>query len=114
MKLISAFLLVILYSFPIAAQKKYQRPAIKTPDTFRGSASATDTTSIGDLEWFEVFKDPDLQTLVKTALQQNYDLRNAIARIDVERANLGLTRSNQFPQFGAAAAIDTGRSPSPW
>jgi len=51
-------------------QKKYQRPLVKTPDTFRGAdgSSASDQTSIGDLKWFEVFKDEELQKLVRTAM----------------------------------------------
>jgi multidrug efflux system outer membrane protein len=95
-----------------AGQKKYQRPAVKTPDTFRGidTMAPTGQTSIGDLRWFEVFKDEELQKLVRTAMQQNYDLRAAVARINAERANLGLARSNQFPQFEAGADITTTRS----
>ena len=52
------------------AQKKYQRPPTQTPDTFRGgdSPSTTDQSSIGDLKWFEVFKDAELQKLVRTAM----------------------------------------------
>lgn len=94
------------------AQKKYQRPPTQTPDTFRGgdSPSTPDQSSIGDLKWFEVFKDEELQKLVRAAMQQNYDLRAASARIDAERANLGLARSNQFPQVGASADLTTTRS----
>jgi multidrug efflux system outer membrane protein len=100
-----------LFVGSVAAQKKYERPPIQTPDTFRGRETASsDQSSIGDLKWFEVFKDEELQKLVRTAMQQNYDLRAASARIDAERANLGLARSNQFPQFGAGADLTTTRS----
>jgi outer membrane protein TolC len=54
---------------------------VKTPDTFRGS-EGVDQNSIGDLKWFEVFKDPELQQLVRTAMVHNYDLRLAGARIN--------------------------------
>ena len=80
----------------VAGPKKYQRPLVKTPDTFRGADSTSDQTSIGDLKWFEVFKDEELQKLVRTAMVQNYDLRAAVARINAARANLGLARSDQF------------------
>lgn len=94
------------------AQKTYQRPAVNTPDTFRGaeSSSNTDSNSIGDLKWFEVFKDAALQKLVRTAMVQNYDLRSAVARINAERANLGFARSNQFPQFELGTDLTTTRS----
>ena len=89
--------------------QKYQPAPIKTPDNFRG-AEAIDQNSIGDLKWFEVFKDPALQSLVKTAMIQNYDLRTAGARINAARANLGLARSDQFPQFEASADLTSNRT----
>ena len=55
------------------------------------------------------FKDPALQNLVKTAMVQNYDLRTAGARINAARANLGLARSDQFPQFEASADLTSNR-----
>ena len=93
-------------------QKQSQTPVVQTPDQFRGvdpNAPAT-PASIGDLKWFEVFKDPALQELVNRALQRNYDLRAAVARINAERANLGLVRSNQFPQFEASGDLTTNRN----
>src|SRR5215510_13407949 len=93
-------------------KKKDERPAIKAPDTFRGAdiIALTDQTSIGDLKWFEVFKDEELQKLVRTAVAQNYDLRAAVARINAARANLGLARSDQFPQVGVGADLTTTRN----
>lgn len=107
---VSAVLVIALLVNTVIAQKQYQRPPVKTPDTFRGAEGPADQTSIGDLKWFEVFKDPELQKLVRTAMDQNYDLRAAVARINAERANLGLARSNQFPQFEGSADITTTRT----
>ena len=53
----------------------------------------------------QVFSDEQLQELIRTALVQNYDLRDAVARVDAARANLGITRSNQFPNFGFGAQV---------
>jgi outer membrane protein, multidrug efflux system len=91
---------------------KYRRPAVKSPDTFRGSAASTpptDPTSLADLKWFEVFRDERLQELIRTALVQNYDLRVAVARVDAARANLGVTRSAMFPTITASADITKQR-----
>jgi len=95
-----------------AGQKKDQRPAVNTPDTFRGAdiTDPADQTSVGDLKWFEVFKDEELQNLVRTAMAQNYDLRAAVARINAARANLGLARSDQLPQFGASSDLTKTRT----
>src|ERR1700687_5709407 len=92
-----------------AVGPNYQRPAVPTPGTFRtpAPAPAPDPASIADLKWFEVFKDEKLQELVRTALVQNYDLRDAAARVEAARANLGITRSNQFPNLDASADIST-------
>ena len=111
-KLVTATLILSLLSGTAIGQKKYQRPAVKTPDSFRGTdpAAPTDQTSIGDLKWFEVFQDEELQKLVRTAMIQNYDLRLAVASINAARANVGLARSNQFPQFEAGADLNMTRT----
>ena len=60
---------------------KYRRPAVKPPDVFRGSADATppaDLTSLADVKWFELFKDSQLQELIRTALVA--ELRSARRR----------------------------------
>ena len=48
-----------------------------------------------------MFHDPQLQELIRTALKQNYDLQLATERISAARAQVGITRSNQFPQVSA-------------
>jgi multidrug efflux system outer membrane protein len=93
----------------------YKRPQVAVPASFR-TPQATETplpdsqtASLADLKWFEVFRDAQLQTLIKTALTQNYDLRDAVARVDEARANLGITRSNQYPQVGASGDLQFTR-----
>jgi len=90
----------------------YHRPAIQTPAVFRAPAplQPNESASLADLKWFEVFQDETLQELEKTALTQNYDLRDAVAHVDAARANLGIVRSDQFPSFGAGAQISTTRT----
>ena len=89
-----------------------QTSTIQTPASFRGvdPNAVADQNSIGDLKWFEVFKDPALQDLVKTAMVRNYDLRAAVARVDASRANLGLARSEQFPQFELSSDLTSTRT----
>jgi NodT family efflux transporter outer membrane factor (OMF) lipoprotein len=84
----------------------YQRPSVTAPGVFRGATSIDPgAQSIAELKWFEVFKDEELQELIRTALIQNYDLRDAIARVDAARANLGLTQADQYPNFGVGADV---------
>jgi outer membrane protein, multidrug efflux system len=89
----------------------YQRPKLATPAQFRAPEPlpVQQAASIADLKWFEIFKDEQLQALIRTALVQNYDLRDAAARVEEARANLGITRSDQFPQFGASGGVYINR-----
>jgi multidrug efflux system outer membrane protein len=89
---------------------KYHRPVVPTPNTFRDLAQnpqiRAQTASYADLHWWEVFKDPKLQELIRTALKQNYDLQLATERINAARAQLAVTRSSLFPQVGANANLN--------
>jgi multidrug efflux system outer membrane protein len=89
----------------------YQRPNLPSPTQFRASEPlpAQDAFSLADLKWFELFHDEQLQALIRTALVQNYDLRDAVARVEAARANLGITRSEQFPQFAGTGAVEINR-----
>jgi multidrug efflux system outer membrane protein len=89
----------------------YVRPTVATPPAFRAPEPlpAPQAASLADLKWFEVFKDEKLQELIRSALEQNYDLRDAVARVDEARANLGITRSNQFPQVSASGGPQIDR-----
>jgi len=89
----------------------YKRPQIAVPESFRAPEPLPESqgASLADLKWFEVFHDPQLDGLIKVALAQNYDLRDAIARVDQARANLGITRSNQYPQVSASGDLQITR-----
>src|SRR5579872_3517348 len=89
----------------------YKRPATATPATFRAPQPLPpdQAESLADLKWFQVFKDAQLQELIRTALVRNYDLRDAIARVEAARAQLGITRSDQFPNFAASGGVQINR-----
>ena len=93
---------------------KYQRPAVQTPPAFRGSSEAqqagTQTESFADLPWWEVFHDAELRELIRTALKQNYDLQLAVERVNAARAQVGIVRSNQFPQVSVDPNFSGGKS----
>jgi len=76
----------------------YERPPVETPDDFRGRITPEDAASFADLPWWEVFGDSALQQLVREALDGNYDLQNAIARIEQRRAQVGVAASALYPQ----------------
>ncbi|HVO64832.1 MAG TPA: efflux transporter outer membrane subunit [Terriglobales bacterium] len=93
---------------------KYQRPAVTTPDAYRGLAPDADkqsAASLGDEKWWTVFQDDQLQALIRTALTENYDVRIAAARVLQAQAALGITRADQFPSIYGGAAANNFRIP---
>ena len=91
----------------------YHRPAVQTPATFRDLSEkqqvSAQETSYADLPWWQVFQDPQLQELIRTALKQNYDLQIATERINQARAQVQVTRSSLFPQVQTTANFSGGR-----
>jgi outer membrane protein, multidrug efflux system len=91
----------------------YKRPAVDVPTAYRGAGDTQHTTqaaSLADQKWWELFQDQQLQQLIHTAIAQNYDVRIAAARILEAQAQLGITRSNQFPTVNAGAEANTQRN----
>jgi multidrug efflux system outer membrane protein len=66
--------------------------------------------SLGDQKWWEVFQDQQLQDLIHTALQQNYDVRIAATRILEAQAQVGITRADQLPTISGGAQAVSQRS----
>jgi multidrug efflux system outer membrane protein len=91
----------------------YKRPAIDAPGVYRGDSRSpiASSESLGDEKWWEVFQDPALQQLIRTALQQNYDVRIAASRVLQAQAQLGITRAGQFPTVSAGAQAFSERNP---
>jgi outer membrane protein, multidrug efflux system len=110
---VTAAILVSALIAGCAVGPNYHRPVVQTPAAYRdlseGSPVQPQAASIADLPWWQVFQDPQLQQLVRVALKQNYDLELATERINAERAQLAVTRSNLFPQLSGDANFTGGR-----
>ena len=107
----TAVLLLAVLSAACAVGPNYRRPSVPVPETFRAPEplASPQAESLADLPWFDVFKDAKLQALIHTALERNYDLRSAVANVEAARANLGITRSNQYPNASAGGEIQFTR-----
>jgi multidrug efflux system outer membrane protein len=108
----------------------YARPAVNAPGGYRGQAPAQDVSSnvqsnrapsssvqlgeaqksLGDEKWWNVFQDEQLQSMIRTALKNNYDVRIAAERVVAAQAQLGITHADQLPSLGASAAFTSVRS----
>jgi multidrug efflux system outer membrane protein len=97
-----------------AVGPNYHRPAVQTPPAFHGPDQSQQlqpqSASIADLPWWQVFHDPQLQELIRTALKQNYDLQRAVERVNAARTQVGITRSNEFPQVSLDPNFSGGKT----
>jgi len=87
---------------------KYVRPQVPDPPAFRGPDDAATSSaakdSLGDQQWSQVFKEPELQALITQALANNYDLRIAAQRVLEQQAQVKITRAQQFPTLSAGGS----------
>ena len=90
--------------------QNYQRPSIQTPSAYRSASGQATAASLADLQWFELFRDDTLNGLIKTALQENFELRIAAQRVLQARAAYGITRAGQWPTVDASGALISARS----
>ena len=120
MRLHVILLVVILLSAGCTMGPRYKRPVVKVPGSFRGApaegpqpqaTSSPHVVALGEQKWWDVFQDEQLRSLIRTALQQNYDVRIAASRILEANTQLGITRSDQFPTLSGGGAIADVRSP---
>jgi multidrug efflux system outer membrane protein len=102
-------LLALLLLSGCALGPNYKRPPVDTPQDFRFGTSRA-TNSIGDLPWWQVFKDPTLQNLISIAITNNYDIKQAVARVEQARQQVIVARAPLFPQIGYGGDIGRGKN----
>lgn len=66
---------------------------------------------MGDAEWWTIFQDPELQKLIRAALDRSYDVRIAAARVMEARSQVTITRSSQFPAVNGGPLATGERTP---
>jgi multidrug efflux system outer membrane protein len=110
---------ILLFSVALLASgctvgPNYKRPTVAVPGLYRGTVSTeaapTQIAALGEQKWWDIFPDEQLRTLIRTAVVQNYDSRIAASRVLEARAQLGITRADQFPSVGAGAGISDTRN----
>jgi outer membrane protein, multidrug efflux system len=91
----------LLVSASCTVGPNYSRPQVPTAPAYRGpdgAATSSDAQgSLGDQQWSQVFKEPELQTLITQTLTNNYDLRIAAQKVLEQQAQVKITRAQQFP-----------------
>jgi outer membrane protein, multidrug efflux system len=97
-----------------AVGPNYRKPVVAIPTAYHGPSenlqAQAQAASYADLPWWQVFQDPVLQDLIRNTLKQNYDLQTATEKITYARAQLMITRSNQFPQVDVTGVATDERA----
>lgn len=79
----------------------YERPDVKTSGIVRDpvddKAALAGSSDFGNLPWRSVFTDPQLQTLIEKALENNPDLLNAALNIDIAEQQLRASKLAFLP-----------------
>jgi multidrug efflux system outer membrane protein len=116
MKKLAPFMAAVVVSALIAGCKvgpNYHRPLVQPPTAYHDLSESpqvqAQAASFADLPWWQIFQDPQLQDLIRTALKQNYDLQLATERINSARAQLAIARSSLFPQVSGNANFAGGK-----
>ena len=91
-----------------AVTKSYQAPVVGTQNLYRDSSSS-DTSSMANLHWTEIFSDTLLQNLIQEGISQNLNLKIAYSRIQQSQAYFEQSRLAFLPNLSADATTLNGK-----
>jgi len=101
-------IMVVLTSVAFLLTACMMGPDYTRPDTPKADAwrlTPTTAESIANLRWWELLKDQTLQTLVRTALQENLDLQIASANIEEFQAQVMIAKFDLVPSFSYSGSV---------
>ena len=94
-------ILPILLLTACAMGPDYIRPQVDVAEKFR--MEPMEGESVANLRWWELLHDETLQQLIRQALQENKNLKQAVATVEEFQARLYTTRMGFIPNFNADA-----------
>jgi multidrug efflux system outer membrane protein len=93
---------------------KYQKPEEQNAASFQnGPASADTLASVVNVKWFDLFNDEVLKRLIYKGLENNYDMKIAMARIERSRAELGYSKADLLPAIGYSGTVNSNKKVFP-
>ncbi len=101
-------LLALLLATGCALGPNYQRPRLSILEGYRGQTKA-EAASLADQPWWEVFGDQTLKALIAQSLENNYDVRTAVWRVEEYRARAGIDESAWLPAVTPGVQWQRGR-----
>ena len=106
---------IVLFSVAFLLRRRYlaaaPAPDMPLPDRYAWSDAGEQTPPAEPSGWWRSFHDPTLDELITIATANNFDLRIAVERIDLYRAQYGIAPSDLYPAVGAPASYSRNRVP---
>ncbi|MHC0444510.1 efflux transporter outer membrane subunit [Flavobacterium sp. 3-218] len=106
-KIIVIILVLSLFPAGCMVGPKYKRPEQLKSDSYINERNLDSLASVTNVKWFDLFNDDVLKDLIRKGLENNYDLKIAVSRIDQLRAELGYTKADLFPSVQYGATINS-------
>ncbi len=95
-----------------AQNAEFQRPSLPVPVQWPDAAAATAGPEAVKTHWRSFFADPRLQALIVAALENNRDLRIAVARVEEARAQYKIVRADRLPTVNLLGSGSVGATPA--
>ncbi|MFC4213133.1 efflux transporter outer membrane subunit [Pedobacter lithocola] len=105
----SIFIGLTILTLSACVTKKYERPQLNSDGLYRDN-NTTDTTTMANLQWKNLFSDTTLQSLIQQGLNQNLDLKQAIERIKIAEATLIQSRGALLPTLQADVNVTDNKA----
>ena len=97
-------LMVFLQSCFVA--KDYSRPdVLEEHHSYRTDMIPTDSLTMADVSWKEIFNDPELQQYIDRGLENNLDIRRALQQVVAANAYYQQGRAGFFPTLNASGQV---------
>src|SRR5690606_38564319 len=95
---------VLLFTLPSCfVAKEYQRPQVVDESLYRTDQLPSDSITLADLSWEELFTDSHLAAYIREGLDNNIDIRVALQNIVSAEAYYKQSQAGRLPVIGATA-----------
>src|SRR5688572_25791058 len=109
-KIIGVILVLTLLPTGCLVGPKYEKPEQQKVENFKHAPVNADTiATVTNVKWFDLFNDHVLKNIINKGLENNYDLKIALTRIERSRAKLEYSKSNLYHSFQYGSTLNSNQ-----
>lgn len=108
-KAVMLVLAITMFISSCRITQPYAKPETPTESLYR-DIKVSDTTSMANIPWQEIFSDAPLQKLIQTGIDHNLDLLSAYSQVQIARSYYLQSKSAILPSLNIAANVDHSTS----